>query len=62
MNILDKLKKMAFWYQFEKTANHCNLFSSNISKVTGFLSEKLDRVPQIKKCVRLSTRRHCADW
>lgn len=46
-----QIKKDGHWYKIEKTENYNYLFSGNISKVTGFLSEKSDRVPHIIKAL-----------
>lgn len=43
-----ELKKDGYWYQYEKTDNHVYLFSRNVSKITGILSEKIENVPHIK--------------
>lgn len=47
-NYFVQLKKDGYWYQYEKTNNHSYLFSRNISKSTGILTEKIDNVPHIK--------------
>lgn len=44
-----ELKKDGYWYQYEKTEHYDYLFSRNISKTTGILTEKLANVPHIKK-------------
>lgn len=46
-----ELKKDGYWYQYEKTANHVYLFSRNVSKTTGLLSEKLNNVPHIREAL-----------
>lgn len=46
-----ELKKDGYWYQYEKTENHVYLFSRNVSKITGILSEKIDNVPHIKQAL-----------
>lgn len=44
-----ELKKDGYWYQYEKTEHYDYLFSRNVSKTTGILTEKLANVPHIKK-------------
>lgn len=46
-----ELKKDGYWYQYEKTENHAYLFSRNVSKTTGLLSEKLNNVPHIREAL-----------
>ena len=46
-----ELKKDGYWYEFEKTDNHMYLFSRNISKNTGILTEKLANVPHIEEAL-----------
>ena len=36
-----------YWYQFEKTDSYSYLFSRNVSRTTGLLSEKSENVPHI---------------
>jgi len=52
-NYFAELKKDGYWYEFEKTKNHMYLFSRNISKNTGILTEKLANVPHIKKALEI---------
>lgn len=47
-----EVKKDGYWYQYERTENHEYLFSRNISKKTGILTEKLDNVPTIKEALK----------
>lgn len=42
-----ELKKDGYWYEFEKTANYAYLFSRNVSRNTGILTDKLANVPHI---------------
>ena len=42
-----QLKKDGYWYQYEKTAHYQYLFSRNVSKTTGILTEKIANVPHI---------------
>lgn len=44
-----ELKKDGYWYQYEKTEHYDYLFSRNVSKTTGILTEKLANVPHIKE-------------
>lgn len=46
-----QIKKDGYFYQFEKHKNKNYLFSRNISKTTGLLTEKLDNVPHINNAL-----------
>lgn len=52
-NYFAELKKDGYWYEFEKTNNHMYLFSRNVSKNTGILTEKLANVPHIKEALQV---------
>ena len=52
-NYFAELKKDGYWYEFEKTNNHIYLFSRNVSKNTGILTEKLANVPHIKEALQV---------
>ena len=47
-----QLKKDGYWYQFERTENHCYLFSRN-KTVQGVLAEKGDNVPHIMSTLKI---------
>lgn len=40
-----------YWYQYEKTEHYSYLFSRNVSKTTGYYSEKGENVPHIMKAL-----------
>lgn len=46
-----QIKKDGYFYEFNRTENHCYLFSRNESKQTGLLTEKLANVPHIEKAL-----------
>lgn len=46
-----QIKKDGFFYQFNRTENHCYLFSRTESRQTGLLSEKVQNVPHIKNAL-----------
>ncbi len=46
-----QIKKDGFWYQFNRTENHCYLFSRNESRETGLLTEKIGNVPHIQNAL-----------
>ena len=46
-----QLKKDGYWYQYEKTAHYQYLFSRNVSKTTGILTEKIANVPHIAEAL-----------
>lgn len=46
-----QIKKDGFFYQFNRTENHCYLFSRNESRENGLLTEKINNVPHIKNAL-----------
>lgn len=46
-----QLKKDGYCYIFNKTKNHSYLFSRNVSRVNGLLTEKIANVPHIKEAL-----------
>ena len=50
-----ELKKDGYWYEYEKTDSGSYLFSRNVSKTTGLLTEKMANVPHIKEIFEKSS-------